>query len=62
MVIGAKLRSTDIIGTDSVRIAWFRGGLVFKAHAWLYHSTLGSRVMKKNKKDRLRPPGAALGD
>ena len=25
----------------------FRGGLVFKAHRWLYHSTLGSRVIKK---------------
>jgi len=24
-----------------------RGGLVFKAHRWLYHSTLGSRVIKK---------------
>jgi len=30
--------------------SWFRGGLVFKAHRWLYHSTLGSRVMKKKKK------------
>jgi len=25
----------------------FRGGLVFKAHRLLYHSTLGLRVMKK---------------
>ena len=34
----------------------FRGGLVFKAHRWLYHSTLGSRVIKKKKKEqRLRP-------
>jgi len=24
-----------------------RGGLVIKAHRWLYHSTLGSRVIKK---------------
>ena len=28
----------------------FRGGLVFKAHRLLYHSTLGVRVMKKKKK------------
>ena len=28
----------------------FRRGLVFKAHRWLYHSTLGSRVIKKKKK------------
>jgi len=27
----------------------FRGGLVFKAHRWLYHSTLGLRVIKKRK-------------
>ena len=27
-----------------------RGGLVFKAHRWLYHSTLDSRVIKKKKK------------
>ena len=25
----------------------FRRGLVFKAHRWLYHSTLASRVIKK---------------
>ena len=28
----------------------FRGGLVFKAHKLLYHSTLGSRVVKKKKR------------
>jgi len=28
----------------------FRGGLVFKAHSLLYHSTLGLRVIKKKKK------------
>jgi hypothetical protein len=27
----------------------FRGGLVFKAHRLLYHSTLGLRVIKKEK-------------
>jgi len=27
----------------------FRGGLVFKAHRLLYHSTLGSTVIKKKK-------------
>ena len=34
----------------------FRGGLVFKAHRWLYHSTLGSRVKKKKKKKKNQPP------
>jgi len=28
----------------------FRGGLVFKAHRLVYHSTLGLRLIKKNKK------------
>ena len=28
-----------------------RGGLVFKAHRLLYHSTLGLIVIKKKKKD-----------
>ena len=30
-----------------INVQWFRGGLVFKAHRRLYHSTLGSRVIKK---------------
>jgi len=33
----------------------FRGGLVFKAHRLLYHSTLGLRGIKKKKKRRRRP-------
>jgi hypothetical protein len=28
----------------------FQGGLVFKAHRLVYHSTLGSRVIKKKKR------------
>ena len=28
----------------------FRGGLVFKAHRWTYHSILGSRVVKKKRR------------
>ena len=35
----------------------FQGGLVFKAHRPLYHSVLGSRVIKKKKKYR----GASAG-
>ena len=30
-------------------VLWYRGGLVFKAHRLLYHSTLGLRVIKKKK-------------
>jgi len=33
---------------------WFRGGLVFKAHRLVYHSTLGLRVIKKKKKKKRR--------
>jgi len=32
----------------------FRGGLVFKAHRLVYHSTLGLRVIKKKKTDLRR--------
>ena len=31
----------------------FRGGLVFKAHKFSYHSTLGSRVIKKKRREGL---------
>ena len=27
---------------------------MFKAHRWLYHSTLGSRVIKKKRKKKTR--------
>ena len=37
----------------------FRGGLVCKAHRWLYPSTLGSRVIKKEKKFRRNWLGGA---
>ena len=30
-------------------VQWFRGGLVFKAHGLVYHSTLGPRVIKKKQ-------------
>ena len=34
----------------------FRGRLVFKAHRLVYHSTLGSRVIKKKKKKKKKRP------
>jgi hypothetical protein len=45
----------------------FRGGLVFKAHRLFCHSTLGSRVTQKKKKDLFEWLGAgneglAIGD
>ena len=42
----------------------FRGGLVFKAHRLLYHSTLGLSVIKKKKKWLKHKPlatGALMG-
>jgi len=33
----------------------FRGGLVFKAHRLLYHSTLGVRVIKKKTMPHTMP-------
>ena len=40
----------DRVESDKeARDARFRGGLVLKAHRLLYHSTLGSRVIKKKK-------------
>ena len=42
----------DASTTSQVRklgsqMKWFRGGLVFKAHRLVYHSTLGLGVIKK---------------
>jgi len=37
-----------------INVQRFRGGLVFKAHRLLYHSTLGLRVIKKKKKECVR--------
>ena len=39
----------------------FRGGLVFKAHRLLYHSTLGLRVIKKKKKSDDDETGRGTG-
>jgi len=37
-------------GGRPCRVKQFQGGLVFKAHRRVYHSTLGWRVIKKKKK------------
>ena len=38
----------------------FRGGLVFKAHILLLHSTLGSRLVKKKENEVTSGAGALL--
>ena len=54
---GARSRSfcsTDLACSRDlsagIRVQRFRGGLVFKAHRLVYHSALGSRVIKKKMK------------
>ena len=39
----------------------FRGRLIFKDHRLVYHSTLGSRVIKKRKKEGGEGHAALLG-
>ena len=41
-LVGAQLLDRNV--------QWFRGGLVFKPHRLLYHSTPDLRVIKKKKK------------
>ena len=38
------------LSSSGLPVKRFRGGLVFKAHRLVYHSTLGSRVIKKKKR------------
>jgi len=35
-------------------VKWFRGGLEFQAHRLVYYSTLGLRVIKKEKKEIIK--------
>ena len=48
-------------GLRRINVKWFRGGLVFKAHGLLNHSTLGLRVIKKKRRTLtgLRRPARA---
>jgi len=45
LMIGA-----NIIQVYTTNVQRFRGGLVFKAHRLLYHSTLGLKVLKKRRR------------
>ena len=53
-------RSTSVVSVTCARepihrnVKRFRGGLLSKAQRLLYHSTLGSRVIKKKKKSPAR--------
>ena len=52
---GAGKTSIALMLINEVPSCLPSGGLVFKAHRLLYHSTLGLRVMKKkNKKGKTR--------
>ena len=45
---GSQFKAKQLLSSNVER---FRAGLVFKAVRSLYHSTLGSRVVKKKKRD-----------
>ena len=48
---GAVRRSIPVLKQPLyINVERFRGGLVFKAHTLVYHSTLGLRVTKKSYK------------
>jgi len=47
--VSAGARREQPLGRNVKR---FRGGLVFKAHRLVYHSTLGMRVIKQRREDQ----------
>ena len=47
-----ELRSGIAAQGGGTHVKRFRGGLVFKAHRLLYHSTLGLRVIKRGRERR----------
>ena len=49
-------RTLSLSSSLSRRRRWFRGGLVFKAHGLLYHSTLGVRVQGFIAHKKYPPP------
>ena len=50
-------RTSHNLNDSPENVQRFRGGLVFKAHGLLYHSTLSLRVIKKKKKKKkIRQP------
>ena len=53
-VKSSMMMQEQMIGKNVER---FRGGLVSKAHRLLYHSTLGSRVMKKKRMKKVEGRG-----
>jgi len=55
------LNSDDSLTNPKPNVQRFQGGLVFKAHRLLYHSTLGLRVIKK-KRRTLNPTRFAMTD
>ena len=50
--VGLRYRGTFSIPEQLIsrNVVRFRGGLVFKAHGWLCHATLGSRIIMKKKR------------
>ena len=53
VLFGRELLGARVVVPRELR---FRGGLVFKAHRLLYHSTLGLRIINKNKRGTASQP------
>ena len=49
----SSVLNASSIPTSHSPVKWFRGGLVCKAQRLMYHSTLGSRAIQKQKKTPL---------
>ena len=48
---GQNLAVTVLCVPYSLKTRWFRGGLIFKAHRLLYHSTLGWRGTNEKEEE-----------
>jgi len=48
---GTKQRGHTTYGESAESVNRVRGGLAFKAHRLVYHSTLGLRVIRKKEED-----------
>ena len=55
----ARERFESVLRLLNINVQWFRGGLVFKEHGRLYHSTLGLIVIKRRKRSTALSQGPA---
>jgi len=58
----ASCSTTALLRGSCYYVKRFRGGLVFKAHRLVYHSTLGLRVIQKKKAGNDLVEGVAVSE